>query len=332
MLRYFFLLFPAHPPRRPAGDAQKAGHRHLPRRRRRRPVPLAGGRDGPGGQGVERGPERLRPRATSTSSPAPTSSAPGSRPSWPPRRRPTADSQYRPRQAVRHAPAAAQGAAVPRRPARPGQARRGEGARRPDGNRREGDHGHRLVRPVAGRVARGRVAVEGRQRERATCTSTTRRPAKLVHEVIPRVKTGPPAATWRGPRTARGSTTPATRAARSGREADRDFYQQVYFHALGTPDREGPLRDSARTSRGSPRCGCTMHDQTRPAAGVGRRTATAGSSPSSSASRTASTAVQHVQGPARAGRVPARTGTCSPCPARTPRGGRSCALRRPTSI
>ena len=50
------------------------------------------------------------------------------------------------------------------------------------------------------------------------------------------------AATWPGRRTARASSTRATRAARSGRPTDLDFFQQVYFHGLGTPTEKDRLR------------------------------------------------------------------------------------------
>ncbi len=110
--------------------------------------------------------------------------------------------------------------------------------------------------------------------------------------------------------------------------ADRDFYQQLYFHALGTRPRR-TATSWGTNSRGSPRSGPRS---IRSPAGCWRpsRTATAGSSPSSSGPRTAS-----------GGSSPgSRTGWCRPrsgpgaiwssSPARAPRRARCCGCRRTT--
>jgi dipeptidyl aminopeptidase/acylaminoacyl peptidase len=77
---------------------------------------------------------------------------------------------------------------------------------------------------------------------------------KPAGEVVPRASTAArPAATSRGQKTTRGSTTRATRATASAPAADLDFYQQLYFHALGTSARQGPVRAQARICRASPK-------------------------------------------------------------------------------
>ena len=70
---------------------------------------------------------------------------------------------------------------------------------------------------------------------------------------------------------ARGSTTRATRVATNVPRRTLDFFQQLYFHELGTPTREGPLRDrqgvpahrrgpGARSSPGPAACSATVQN------------------------------------------------------------------------
>ncbi len=70
---------------------------------------------------------------------------------------------------------------------------------------------------------------------RAASTSTRRRPGARS-PISSRASTAARrAATWPGTATAPGSSTRATRARASGPPQDLDFYQQVFFHRLGTP-------------------------------------------------------------------------------------------------
>ena len=181
--------------------------------------------------------------------------------------------------------AAAQAAAVPRRAAGARPARQGPRPRRSQRDRREGDHRHRLVRPLARRQARGRVAVQGRHRDR-------RRPRL-------RRRHGQGGVRGRAARQRRhGRRRPGLGAGRQGLllhplparpgAAGRGhrFLPAGLLPRAGHADGKGPLRDWARTCRASPR---SSWRRTTPPAGCWPRcrTATAASSPSSCAIRRA---------------------------------------------
>ena len=74
----------------------------------------------------------------------------------------------------------------------------------------------------------------------ARCTSTRPRPARRSASRSRRCRRRPPAAAWPGPPTA--AAFWYTRYPGEERpEADRQFYQQVYFHKLGTDWHDDPL-------------------------------------------------------------------------------------------
>ena len=143
---------------------------------------------------------------------------------------------------------------------------------RSSGARSKRPHGDRLLRAVAdgtrvavslsvGGTEDGDVARLRRRHRRASCRTSSRASTAAR-----------PAAASRGTRTAAGSSTRATRGRASGPDADRDFYQQVYFHKLGGTPRHGRLRDRQGLSahrRGG------RHDQRRRAVPAGRRSTTA---------------------------------------------------------
>ena len=205
------------------------------------------------------------------------------------------------RPALRHPPAAAQAAAVPRRHAGARSARQGPRPPRSQRPRHEGHHCHRLVRPLARRQARGRIPVEGRQRSPAMFTSTTRRPARRSTRSFRASTAARPAATWPGRRTARASSTRAIRAAQERPAEDLDFYQQLYFHELGTPTD----KDRYELGKDLPRIAEIKLDARRhgPTAGHGAERRRRRVRPLPARCGRQMAAVQHVQRQAGAGRL-----------------------------
>ena len=153
-----------------------------------------------------------------------------------PLRRRTAALIARRRDGVRAQEPAAEAAAVPRR-AR--LRRRPRGRARPRRSERARPEGHdrdRLLRAVARRQAGRRLAVRRAAARRATSTSTTSPPGKELPDVVPRVNGGTAGGSvaWNADGT--GLLLHALSARRaSAPPDDLDFYQQVYFHKLGTP-------------------------------------------------------------------------------------------------
>ena len=204
------------------------------------PTTTAGSRMGaPRGPGVERSPNlRAHERPSTSCRGWPTCETGSRHPGRGDHHRTAARGVSRP--AVRPAPSTAQAAAVPGRHAGPGRHRTRRRscsiptpstrpARRPStGSSRRPTARSSPCRCRQGGSEAGDVHVydagTGRRWTRSCRGSTAARPA----------------GTWRGPPTARASSTPAIRGPGAAAR-DLDFYQQVYYHALGTPAVSRPV-------------------------------------------------------------------------------------------
>ena len=272
---------------------------------------------------MERGPERLRPRrprqaARRRSAPQAAHEDHGRQDDQPRRLR------LPRRPALRHAPPAAEAAAVPRRHAGARPARQGPRPRRSQRARQEGHDRHRLVRPLARRQARRRVAVARAAAESGDVHVYDVDSGKEVYEVVPRVNGGtaggdlawaPDGKGFFYTRYPRGKERPAE---------DIDFYQQVYFHELGTPTE----KDRYELGKDLPRIAeikLEVDDATGRRAGHGaeRRRRRVRLLPARSGRQMA--AVQHASRTSWCRPPSAGTTTCSSSRSRTRRAASCCA-------
>ncbi len=199
-----------------ARDAEADGHDDLPRRDGHRRLRVARGQGRPEGHRLERRRERVHARRPRRAAGPPRDQGPrrGAHRRRLPRLR---RARRPPRDAVHDEEPAAEAAGLPRHARRVGRPGHREGARRPERHRPERQDDDRLLRPVARRQARRRVAVAGRVRER-------RRP-----RLRRRDRTGE-----------RGGRHPARERRHGGREPRVGRRHRLLLHAL--PARGGAPR------------------------------------------------------------------------------------------